>query len=55
MFADLHLHSVHSDGSDTPDELISLAKKHKISVISIADHDTVSGYKHISDTKERKG
>jgi len=51
VFADLHLHSIYSDGTDTPDELVFLSAKHGISVISIADHDTVSGYAHISDTK----
>jgi predicted metal-dependent phosphoesterase TrpH len=49
MFADLHLHSVYSDGTDTPDELITLALKNKISVISITDHDSIIGYKNVSN------
>ena len=44
MFADLHLHSIYSDGSDTPEELGSLAIRHGISVISIADHDSITAY-----------
>ena len=48
MFADLHLHSIYSDGTDTPDELIILAKNNNIKVISIADHDSISGYKNIT-------
>lgn len=42
---DLHLHTTASDGSDTPSELISLAKQAGISVISITDHDTLAGSK----------
>ena len=47
MFADLHLHSIYSDGTDTPDELIRLSIDNGIKVISISDHDTVSGYDNI--------
>lgn len=41
--ADLHTHTVFSDGSLTPKELIILAKKKKIDVIGITDHDTIDG------------
>lgn len=41
--ADLHLHTTASDGSDTPAELVALAQKAGISVISITDHDTIAG------------
>jgi len=47
MFADLHMHSTYSDGTDTPDELIRLSIDNGIKVISISDHDTVSGYNNI--------
>ena len=52
MFADLHLHSDYSDGTDTPNELISLAVKHGISVISIADHDSIAAYDNIINTSD---
>lgn len=48
MYADLHLHSVFSDGTDTPDELAALAKNNGIKVISIADHDSITAYQHLS-------
>jgi len=51
MFADLHLHSTYSDGTDTPDELIQLAIDNGIKIISIADHDTVSGYNNIVEIR----
>jgi len=49
MYADLHMHSTFSDGTDTPQELCNLAGAHNIRVISITDHDTVSGQKALRD------
>lgn len=43
MTADLHLHSNHSDGNWSPDELVEHAVKSKMKVIALTDHDTVSG------------
>ncbi len=40
---DLHTHTVASDGSDSPYELISLAKDIGLSAIAITDHDTTDG------------
>lgn len=40
---DLHLHTTASDGSDTPSELIALAKEAGLTVISVTDHDTLNG------------
>ena len=40
---DLHTHSVFSDGTFTVDKLVSLAKKRRVSVLSLSDHDSVSG------------
>ena len=42
-FADLHLHTRFSDGTYSPQELISQAKLAGLSAIAIADHDTVEG------------
>ncbi|MDD5166546.1 MAG: PHP domain-containing protein, partial [Candidatus Omnitrophica bacterium] len=41
--ADLHLHTLFSDGTYTPQELIEKAKKAGLSCIAVVDHDTVSG------------
>lgn len=43
MYADLHLHSTYSDGTDTPRELFRLAMENGLRVIAIADHDSVRG------------
>jgi 3',5'-nucleoside bisphosphate phosphatase len=40
-FADLHLHTLYSDGTSTPEEVVQGAKKAGLSAIAIADHDTV--------------
>ena len=40
---DLHTHSTFSDGTFTTDKLVSLAKKRRISVLSLTDHDSISG------------
>ncbi len=41
--ADLHLHTIHSDGVYPPSELVDKAKQAGLSVISITDHDNVAG------------
>lgn len=41
--ADLHTHSTFSDGVLTPTELIELAHKRGVRVMSLSDHDTTEG------------
>lgn len=43
--ADLHLHTLHSDGTFTPEEVIARAKGLGLSTIAITDHDSVEGVK----------
>jgi len=42
-FADLHLHTIFSDGTYTPGELIAQVSKLGISAIAVVDHDTIDG------------
>ena len=42
MPIDLHLHTHHSDGTFTPEEVVRRAKSLKMTAISITDHDTLS-------------
>lgn len=42
MPIDLHLHTHHSDGTFTPEEVVRRAKSLKITTLSITDHDTLS-------------
>lgn len=40
---DLHVHSTASDGKFSPVEIVHKAVKHGLTVIALADHDTVGG------------
>lgn len=42
-FVDLHCHSTASDGTQSPTQLIDLAKRQELSAIALTDHDTVAG------------
>ncbi len=47
MNIDLHIHSSISDGSCTPDEILTIAKGLKLRAFSITDHDTLDGNREI--------
>lgn len=40
---DLHCHSIFSDGTMTPAELVAMAVKEKLSGLALTDHDTIDG------------
>lgn len=42
-YADLHIHSIYSDGSLTPYEIVKIGKEISLHVLAVTDHDTVSG------------
>lgn len=42
-FCDLHTHSVFSDGTDTPAQLLDRAEKMGLRAIALTDHNTVAG------------
>ncbi len=52
---DLHVHSNHSDGTCSPEELVSLAQVAGVSVFALTDHDTVSGVKKAKEAAARSG
>ena len=43
--ADLHIHTIYSDGTFSPAEVINFAKRVNLGCISITDHDAVGGIK----------
>ncbi len=53
-FADLHLHTVFSDGTYTPLALVLECEKQGLSAISVADHDTVEGILAVTETAKDK-
>ncbi len=51
--ADLHTHSLYSDGKYTPQEVCQRAKANGVQLLSITDHDTMNGYQEkLSAAKE---
>ncbi|OGW85068.1 MAG: hypothetical protein A3C35_04425 [Omnitrophica bacterium RIFCSPHIGHO2_02_FULL_46_11] len=52
---DLHMHTVHSDGTLTPSELVQLAKKSGLACIALTDHDTLSGIEEAQAEGNRIG
>ena len=52
MKADLHVHSTASDGTLSPSSLVDLALERGLSVLAIADHDSVSGLAEASAAAE---
>ena len=55
MFADLHLHTQFSDGTYSPEELVSQARLHGLSAIALTDHDTVEGCERTARACEAAG
>ena len=41
--SEIHMHSIFSDGEFSPSQLIDLAKRNQVSVLSLTDHDTFDG------------
>jgi predicted metal-dependent phosphoesterase TrpH len=44
MLADLHTHTTASDGTLSPEQLITAAKAAGVTLLSITDHDTIAAY-----------
>ena len=42
--SDLHLHSVHSDGTESPALVMAAAHRHGLRTVALTDHDTTSGW-----------
>ncbi|MDD6088340.1 MAG: PHP domain-containing protein [Desulfovibrionaceae bacterium] len=54
-FVDLHTHTLYSDGTDTPEELMRKASRLSLSSIAITDHDTISGLDEAEEAGLRYG
>lgn len=44
---DLHLHTIYSDGSDEPEEILRKADRIGLRYISITDHDSLGAYENL--------
>ena len=54
-YANLHLHSTHSDGVYSPTELVTIAKSEGYRALAITDHDTASAYPELRAACEKEG
>lgn len=55
MRIDLHTHSRVSDGTDTPAELITVAKRAGLDVVALTDHDTAGGWAEAEEAARHEG
>jgi 3',5'-nucleoside bisphosphate phosphatase len=54
-FIDLHSHTVYSDGTKKPYELVQLAKELGLRAIAVTDHDTVAGIQEAMEAGAKIG
>ncbi|MBB6479052.1 PHP domain-containing protein [Spirochaeta isovalerica] len=52
---DLHTHSTESDGTNTPSDLMDLARDKGITTIALTDHDTCAGLEEAANRAEEIG
>ncbi len=52
---DLHVHSIFSDGTETPEVLIELAAAAGVKALALTDHDTVKGLPRFFRAAEARG
>src|SRR3989338_8326750 len=54
-FADLHIHTKFSDGIDSPEQVVELAKQTGLCAISITDHDNIDAFAEALPIAKRCG
>lgn len=52
---DLHTHSLYSDGTFTPDQIVKYANEKGLRAIALTDHDTLSGINEAKTAGEKYG
>ncbi|WP_375383883.1 PHP domain-containing protein [uncultured Microbacterium sp.] len=53
--SDLHLHSVHSDGTESAAEVMAAAHRHGLRTVALTDHDTTSGWAEAAEATASLG
>lgn len=53
--ADLHLHSNHSDGTESPAEVVAQAHAHGVRTLALTDHDRSTGWTEAGDAAASLG
>jgi len=55
MPADLHIHSQHSDGTNTPEEIVGMAAAAGLKTIALTDHDNIDGIEQATEAGRGAG
>jgi len=55
MPADLHIHTKHSDGAYTIEEVLKIAAEKDLGFIAVTDHDTISGLEELVEKADHYG
>ena len=55
MYVDLHMHSMYSDGHNTPAELVEMAIEKQLAAISLTDHDCLDGVPEFMELGKKAG
>ncbi|WP_127474381.1 PHP domain-containing protein [Microbacterium sulfonylureivorans] len=53
--SDLHMHSVHSDGTESPAQVMAAAHRHGLRTAALTDHDTTSGWAEAAEAAASLG
>lgn len=53
--SDLHLHSVHSDGTESPAQVMQSVHRHGLRTAALTDHDTTSGWAEAAEATASLG
>ena len=52
MLVDFHMHSIYSDGINTPKELLQFALDSNVSMMALTDHDEIDGIKALRTAQQ---
>ena len=55
FYANLHMHSTHSDGVYSPAELVAIAKAEGYKALAITDHDVATAYPQLKKACDEAG
>jgi predicted metal-dependent phosphoesterase TrpH len=53
--SDLHLHSIHSDGTEPPAQVMAAAHRHGVRTAALTDHDTTAGWAEAAEAAASLG
>lgn len=42
-YADLHVHSIYSDGTYSPEEIVRQAVQNEVGLLAVCDHNVIEG------------